>query len=148
MIFRKHISILLTLFLLVSNLGLAFNVHYCDDKIASITVSTIPALPKAEVLDECCGMVEKDSKCCNDKVIKAEIKSDQVLVKTFSFDSNFIVVTYHWTPQFFAPGNNFEQRDIPTYYCDAHAPPLYLLYSRYTFYAWFWYSINTLYYEY
>ncbi|MCF6130937.1 HYC_CC_PP family protein [Flavobacterium wongokense] len=131
MIFKKHISILLTAFLLVSNLGLAFNVHYCDNEIASVTISTIPAT--AEVIDECCGIVEKDSQCCNDKVIKAEIKSDQIIVPSLLLD--FIAVTDYWTPQFFTLNNNFQQRDTFTYYCDAHAPPLYLLYSQYTFYC-------------
>ena len=132
MIFRKHISILLTFFLLVSNLGLAFNVHYCDDEIASITVSTVPDSPK---VDQCCGIIEKDSQCCNDRVIKADLKSDQIIVKTLSFDVDFITVAEHWKPQVFTSGINFRKTDYATYYCDAHAPPLYLLYNQYTFYA-------------
>lgn len=135
MIFKKHISILLTFFLLVSNLGLAFNVHYCDDEIESITVSTLPATPKAQTVDECCGIIELDSQCCNDKVIKSEIKSDQIIVKTLSFDADFIPVTDCWKPQVFILQENFIQRDNVTYYCDANAPPLYLLYSQYTFYC-------------
>ena len=133
MIFKKHTSILLTFFLLVSNLGLAFNVHYCDDEIASITINAIPTV--AQNSDECCGIVEKDSQCCKDKVIKAEIKSDQIIVKSLSFDFDFIPVTHDWKPIIFVPKTNFKQRDNLTYYCDAHAPPLYLLYSQYTFYA-------------
>lgn len=133
MVLKKHISIFLTFFLLASNLGLAFNVHYCDGEIASVTLSTAPS--SAEKVDECCGIVEKDSQCCNDKVIKAELKADQIIVKTLSFDASFIPVTDCWKPQFFAQNTNFKQRDTFTYYCDAHAPPLYLLYSQYTFYA-------------
>ena len=133
MIFRKHISILLTFFLLVSNLGLAFNVHYCDDEIASITINTAPTVE--QTLDECCGIIEKNSECCNDKVIKAEIKSDQIIVKSVSFDVDFIPVTNDWKPANYVSKNNFKQRDNLTYYNDAHAPPLYLLYSQYTFYA-------------
>ena len=131
MIFKKHISILLTALLLVSNLGLAFNVHYCDDEIASVTISTIPA--SQEILDECCGIVEKESGCCNDKVIKSEIKSDQLLVNSLFFD--FVPVTSDWKTSFFLSNNFFQQKDNFSYYCDAHAPPLYLLYSQYTFYA-------------
>ena len=133
MIFRKHISILLTVLLLVSNLGLAFNVHYCDDEIASITLSTVHSAQKAE--KDCCGIVEKDSKCCKNKIIKAEIKSDQLIVKSLSFESDFLPVIYDDIPVVFFPKLNFKQGDIQTYYCDAHAPPLYLLYSQYTFYA-------------
>jgi hypothetical protein len=133
MIFKKHISILLTTLLLVSNLGLAFNVHYCDNEIASITINSAPI--SKEKVDECCGIVEKDSKCCNDKVIKAEIKSDQIIVKSLSFDADFLSVAYDWKPVVFVSKINFKQRDNLTYYCDANAPPLYLLYSQYTFYA-------------
>lgn len=133
MIFRKHISILLTFFLLVSNLGLAFNVHYCDDEIASITINAAPTVE--QTLDECCGIIEIDSECCNDKVIKAEIKSDQIIVKSISFDADFLAVTHNWKPETFVSKNNFKQRDNLTYCSDANAPPLYLLYSQYTFYA-------------
>ncbi len=133
MIFKKHISILLTFFLLVSNLGLAFNVHYCDDEIASITINEAPTVE--QTLDECCGIVEKDSECCNDKVIKAEIKADQIIVKSLSFDVDFIPVTHDWKPEIFVSNSNFKQRGNHTYYSDAHGPPLYLLYSQYTFYA-------------
>lgn len=133
MIFKKHISILLTFFLLVSNLGLAFNVHYCDDRLESISLRTAPV---SEVtVDECCGIVEKESQCCNDKVIKAEIKSDQIIVKTISFDASLLPITDYWKPEVFTFTNNFQQRGNFTYYCDANAPPLYLLYSQYTFYC-------------
>lgn len=133
MIFRKHISILLTLFLLVSNLGFAFNVHYCDGKIASVTIRTISASPKA--VDECCGIVEDDAGCCHDKVIKAEIKADQIIVKSVSFDAYFLPITYEWKPEVFVPKCNYKQENTFIYCCDAHTPPLYLLYSQYTFYA-------------
>jgi hypothetical protein len=113
---------------------LAFNVHYCDDEIASITINEAPSVQK-EVVDECCGIVEKDSGCCNDKVIKADIKSDQIVVRILSFDAAFIPVTESWKPQILSSNTNFKQRDSITYYCDANAPPLYLLYSQYTFYA-------------
>ncbi|MGL2966568.1 HYC_CC_PP family protein [Flavobacterium sp. XGLA_31] len=133
MIFKKYISILLTVLLLVSNLGLAFNVHYCENQIASVTLDTAQSLRKAE--SGCCGELEKESKCCNDKIIKAEIKSDQIIVKSLSFEAAFIPVAYDWKPVVWSPKINFTQRDNFTYYCDANAPPLYLLYSQYTFYA-------------
>ena len=133
MILRKHINSLLTFFLLVSNLGLAFNVHYCDDDIASVTINSVPA--SQEKCHECCGIIEKKSKCCNNKIIKAEIKADQIIVKALSFDADFFPVTYDWKHMIFVSKINFKQRDSITYYCDAHTPPLYLLYSQYTFYA-------------
>jgi hypothetical protein len=118
---------------LFSNLGLAFNVHYCDNEIASISLSTIQAAQKAE--QDCCGVVEKNSKCCNDKIIKAEIKSELILVKSVSFDAEFIQDYNYWKPLFFSDNFSFKTRGNFTYYCDSHPPPLYLLYSQYTFYA-------------
>ena len=133
MIFKKHLSILLTALLLVSNLGLAINVHYCADEIESITINVAP--DSGKVVDECCGIVEEEPGCCNDKIIKAEIKSDQIIVDSFSFDTALHSVVYDWKPKVFISKNHFKQKDNSTYYCDANAPPLYLLYSQYTFYA-------------
>ena len=133
MILKKQICVLLTFLLLVSNLGLAFNVHYCADEIASITINVAPS--SAKVVDECCGIVEEEPGCCNDKIIKAEIKSDQIIVKSLSFDPALHSVIYDWKPKVFISKNHFKQKNNSTYYCDANAPPLYLLYSQYTFYA-------------
>jgi len=118
---------------LVSNLGLAFNVHYCADKIESISLSTVSV--SQNTVDSCCGVVEKDSNCCKDKIIKSEVKSDQIIVKSVSIASKFVPIYNDWKPLFFSDNFNFKTRDNFTYYSDAHAPPLYILYSQYTFYA-------------
>ena len=47
MIFKKQLSILIAFLVLVSNSGLAFNVHFCEGKIASIT----SVFSKEEVCD-------------------------------------------------------------------------------------------------
>lgn len=131
--FKKHISLLLTIFLLVSNLGLAFNVHYCDNEIASISINT--SSTAHEIEKDCCGKVERESKCCKNKIIKSNEKSDQITVKITSLDAHYNLVFNEWKPVVFVNENNFKPREITTYYCDANAPPLYLLYSQYTFYA-------------
>ena len=56
-------------------------------------------------------------------------------VEAVFLGADFITVTSYWKPQFFVQNNNFTQRDTINYSCDAHAPPLYLLYSQYTFYC-------------
>jgi len=131
--FRRQISLLLAFFLLVSNLGLAFNVHYCDDEIASVSINS--ASNPQEIEKDCCGKVEKNSKCCKNKIIKSNEKSDQITVKIFSVDAPYNLADNQWKPTVYANKTHFIKRDIPTYYCDANAPPLYLLYSQYTFYA-------------
>lgn len=132
MILKKHISILLTFFLLVSNLGLAFNIHYCDDKIESISLK-ISTCSQGEV-DECCGIVEKDSQCCKDKIIKSEIKSDQIIAKTVTFDTNFTLADYYSKAEVTVLNYNSKIGGNDTYFCDANARPMYLMYSQYTFY--------------
>jgi len=131
--FRKHISILLAFFLLVSNLGLALNVHYCDNEIASVSLSTLSASQKAE--EDCCGVVEKDSKCCDNKVIRAEVKSDRIIVNSLSFDASYVTVDVDWNSPIFTSDFQFKTREKTAYCCEANGPPLYLLYSQYTFYS-------------
>ena len=131
--FRKQISLFLAFFLLVSNLGLAFNVHYCDNEIASVSINT--ASNSQEIEKDCCGKVEKASKCCKNKIIKSSEKSDQISVKIVSVDANYNLIYNDWKPLVFAETFNFKPREIAAYYCDANAPPLYLLYSQYTFYS-------------
>jgi len=131
--FKKQISVLLTVFLLVFNLGLVFNVHYCDKEIASISLNK--ATNSQDVEKECCGKVEKASKCCKNKIIKSTEKSDQITVKIISLDTQYTLVFNEWKPVVFVEKYNFKPREFTTYYCDANAPPLYLLYSQYTFYA-------------
>lgn len=130
---KKQISLLLAFFLLVSNVGLAFNVHYCENTIASVTLN-LSSNPH-EVEKDCCGVVEKASKCCHNKIIKSNDKSDQVLVKTISLASDSIFVMNDWIPIVFNSPIHFKKAVIISYGCDANAPPLYLLYSQYTFYA-------------
>jgi hypothetical protein len=132
MLVRKHISIFLALFILVSNLGLALNVHYCKDTLASITLSSISNSTNDS---ECCGAKEKQSKCCHDKIIKSENKADQVLVDHLSFNPVFLFSYYQWEPNIFAETVTIKKADSFSYCCDANAPPLYLLYNKYTFYS-------------
>jgi len=47
--FKKHINILLAMLILVSNVGLAFNVHYCEGKISGISFNYKVEEPCVEV---------------------------------------------------------------------------------------------------
>jgi len=61
--FKKHISILLSFFLLVSNVGFAVDVHYCGGEVASIKPVYWENLEASKT-------VEKS--CCASKVEKKE----------------------------------------------------------------------------
>ncbi len=137
--FKKHISILTALLVLVSNSGLAFSVHYCEGKIASISsVFSNEEACKMQVVEEesCCAKPEKAHKgCCSDKKVDLKNKTEKIILKTISLD---------FEPAFFSEYKNhtftvaqiqrFSEEKV-AFYCDSNAPPLYKLYCQYTFYA-------------
>lgn len=131
---KKCTSLFLSFLLLVSNIGLAFNVHYCGNTIASVSLKTVFQSSNQE--KSCCGIVEKKSSCCKDKQFKLQKKSDDSVVKTFSFQiGSPYIIAPDWKPIIFSPVTIFSNKQISEYYCDAHAPPLFKLYSQYIFYA-------------
>jgi len=139
--FKKHFSFVLALFLLVSNTGFAIDVHYCGGEIASVTpvyYKNYESLLETE--ESCCApenpsLVEKKESCCKDKVIRFEKKQENVIIKSFAFQSDFIFLVEEWNPIVFKEYSNFENSRITPYYCDANAPPLFKLYHQYIFYA-------------
>jgi hypothetical protein len=115
-------------------MGFAFNVHYCGNSIASISIKNTFSSLKTE--KGCCEkIVSKKDSCCKDKVFNFQKKSENATVKVFfyEFPSVFIV------PQFFSFVTNgatfFQKNQLISYFCDANAPPLFQLYSQYIFYA-------------
>jgi len=135
----KCTSLFLAFLILVSNVGLAFNVHYCGGNIAGI--SSVYGFDGSDIVKEmpseksCCAPKATESKgCCKDKVVKIDKKSE-VTVKAFSFQIDAPFVLESWKPIVFSSVATVQNSPIPTYYCDANAPPLYKLYSQYTFYA-------------
>ncbi len=129
--FHKHISLFLAFFVLVSNIGFAFNVHYCDNQIASVSFNTSSPITLEE---DCCGVIEKTSHCCKDKVVVIQKKSDQAVVKSFSFQWNDSLLPRQWQTVFYNVGALCKSKNVPAYYCESNAPPLFKLYSQYIFY--------------
>jgi hypothetical protein len=132
--FKSHIIIFLAILLLVSNTGLAFNVHYCGDKIASVSLgSTEPSiLQKGE--DCCLKKAIKKESCCKDKKIVLKEKAEDKIVKFFSFQFDYACLESEYQPTVFTTAPSFEKNQSLTYYCDANAPPLFKLYSQYLLY--------------
>jgi hypothetical protein len=130
---KKCTSFFLAFLLLVSNVGLAFNVHYCGEQIASVSLNTIVS----EMTEKgCCEEIvtEKDS-CCKDKVVSFQKKSDTAIIKAFSFNPQFPFLIQEWQTIVFSSNTNFKNTQKAAYFCDANAPPLFKLYSQYIFYA-------------
>jgi len=135
----KCTSLFLALLVLVSNIGLAFSVHYCGENIAGIssayTLYESQNDEKATSDEACCSAKANEGKsCCKDKIVKIEKKSD-IVVKVFSFQLDAALLPDIWKPLVFQTDAAVPQNKLTSYYCDAHAPPLYQLYSQYIFYA-------------
>lgn len=136
---KKCTSLFLAVLVLVSNVGLAFNVHYCGGTVAGISpIYGIENTFDAQSVPEkksCCGKpISEKKSCCDNKVIKVKEKSDSVF-KTFSFQIATPFVIESWNPVIFTAISEITQPQITAYYCDAHAPPLYELFSQRLFYA-------------
>ncbi|TRX38802.1 hypothetical protein FNW52_01790 [Flavobacterium sp. ZT3R18] len=131
--FKKQISVFLAVLLLVSNVGLAFNVHYCGGEIASVSLnSTLPSLQSEK---GCCETkASKKDSCCKDKKIVVQKKTDNGVVKSFSFQFNYAFVVPEYNPIVFTTVPSFKNNSNLSYYCDANSPPLFKLYSQYLLY--------------
>ncbi len=129
---KKCTSLFLAFLLLVSNVGMAFKVHYCAGEIASVSLESQQQIKEKG----CCEkIVSKKDSCCKDKVFHFEKKSDNAIVKIFFFELNAPFLIQEWQPVVFSLTANFKITPVATYYCDANAPPLFKLYSQYIFYA-------------
>lgn len=141
MSFKKSTSLILAFFLLVSNMGMAFNVHFCSGKISSISLNyktdeSCAILEKKAPVKKCCAEKAKENKkCCSDKKIEQKKKSEQVVVKTFSFNAELPFIVNDWNPMVFENLPTSIKQTTIEYCCDANAPPLFKLYSQYIFYA-------------
>jgi hypothetical protein len=139
MIFKKQLSVLIAFFVLVSNSGLAFNVHFCEGKLASITsvFSDVEAcVMPVEIEQKCCAKAETTHEdCCSDKEVNLKNKTEKIIIKTLAFDMDTVFYFNEYkTPQFGFAQDQFNSSEV-VYYCDANAPPLYKLYCQYTFYS-------------
>jgi len=129
---KKCTGLFLAFLLLVSNIGFAFDVHYCGGKIASVSLNTTAS---ASPEKKCCGISEKKSSCCKDKVVHLEKKSDDATLKMFFFQIPFHAVIQEFKPIAFLAIPNFKSNQIISYCSDANAPPLFKLYNQYIFYS-------------
>lgn len=137
---KKFTSLFLAILLLVSNFGLAFNVHYCGDNIASVSsaLSTVTSVNSESLEKNCCCKViveEKDS-CCKNKVVDLKKDTKDVIVKSFSFQIQSPFVLIKSAELHFAKAEKLTSHtNVTEYYCIPNAPPLFKLYQQYIFYA-------------
>ncbi len=138
---KKYTSLFLAILLLVSNFGLAFNVHYCGNKIAAVS-SVFSTIKSTENIissnKDCCCVKDGDSKstCCKNKVVDLKKDTKDVIVKTFSFQIDLPFLILKSTNLVFSKAEKvLLNSNLTEYYCSPNAPPLFKLYHQYIFYA-------------
>lgn len=129
---KKLTAILITAVILFSNLGLAFNVHYCHDKIASVSIDYSVQNDNSNC---CCVKKDAQKKCCSDTTIKAEKKSDDFLVKSFQLDLQQFITLQQFDFNFQKQIVSVKQQNLIENYSEANSPPLYKLYCQFVLYA-------------
>lgn len=130
---KKSISLSLAVLLLISNIGLAFNVHYCGEQIASISLNSVNA---SRQFEKCCLKNEiKKENCCKDKVVNFQKKLDNSILKVFSSSAPFYFLIIEKQQFICLSSENFKRFHATSYFCDSNAPPFFKLYRQYIFYA-------------
>jgi hypothetical protein len=132
MFFKKQIIVLLSFLVLFTNTGMAFTIHYCDDQIASVSLNTVSF---HEIEKDCCGEVERMSKCCHNKIIKSHDGIDQIVAKVDSIQFvGLIFIKFQENYNLYVV-KKFNSSNLICYTNNANSPPLYKLYSQYCFYS-------------
>ncbi|VXB07106.1 conserved hypothetical protein [Flavobacterium sp. 9AF] len=135
MSFRKNISILLAFVFLFSNLGFALNVHYCHDKLSSISIDyQFKDACVEEDSTSCCASSDNHSECCSNKIVEIEKKTDNTIENSFQFVFDCPIL-FSNKVSFFEVHNEIVKPNLPSFYCDSNAPPFYKLYCQLVFYA-------------
>ncbi|HUH26087.1 MAG TPA: hypothetical protein VLY87_05635 [Flavobacterium sp.] len=137
--FQKYLySVLLTVTLLFSNVGLAVNIHYCGNEIEKIELGYASSMNCGDATDEesCCGDDEpKVDGCCKDEIIKQQ--ADEVIVKVFQTQqiTAFVVPAVYKLQSVIITEISLPKSINRTFYCNRNAPPLYKLHQQFLLYA-------------
>lgn len=132
---KKHISILLAFMFFMANSGYSFTVHYCNDTIASISLKSAFEETCVENIASCCALEKNHDKCCSDKVIKVEKKTDNFVAKHFKIGLKSIVFQEIISFEFLKMQVFYTKKETAAFYCDSNAPPIYKLNCQLVLYA-------------
>lgn len=137
---KKCTSLLLAMLLLVSNIGLAFNVHYCGGSVADISsvynFEEVCEIAEGETKRCCDEKLETKKPCCEDKTVEFQDDSDEIIVKTFSIGLTSTFVIPPTLPIEFFSADTVNRADaLFSYSYQSNSPPLFKLYSSYLLYA-------------
>ncbi len=134
---QKFTSVLLACLIMVCSSGFAFNVHYCGENIASVSIGAQPEEDCIEPIQQkaCCAKAAKDHQsCCSDKVVDMQDQPD-VIVKTIAFDLDATFLPPAKSVAIHGPQEFPSVEKQRTYRYAPHAPPLFKLYKQLIYYA-------------
>jgi len=132
---KKAIALFLAFFILTPNLGLAFNVHYCHNEIASVSLKYDFVELLNPLQNSCCEAKGNCGKCCSNKVVEFNKASDNFLQDGFQFKFQQAIWVTNIVPVFSVEVENYLKTALISNSCDANAPPLYKLFCQFIFYA-------------
>lgn len=139
--FKKSIASLFLFLMLFSNLGLAINMHYCEDVLSKVTFSTSDLRDACEhdetnADQSCCLVGEDHEDCCTDSIVTPDIKELVSKQHQISIDSFVAVITtscFEWNSLF--PTVLGAKKEFFFYEVCSNAPPLFDLFSQRLFYS-------------
>lgn len=131
---KKSISILIAFIVLNSNLGLAFNLHYCHEQLASISLLVNQINSDNANEDSCCVVIIEEDSCCSETTLEVSKKVDNLVldVQKYQFFSVLPNATALHFPTYIATS---QKQTYSSFSFEANAPPCYKLYCQYLLYA-------------
>ena len=136
--FRKHIAVILALFILMMDSSFGLVYHYCHDQIAYVAFKFQEQnLVDSANEDSCClgkDFTDEENGCCKNEEIKIEKKDIFQLAKNFDFQ--FVGIAPAFQVFHFETKQEFiSLKQTLDYYVESNAPPIYKLNSQFIFYA-------------
>ncbi|WP_392448323.1 hypothetical protein ACF3OB_03280 [Capnocytophaga canis] len=145
---RRITSILLTIFILFSNSGWGFDLHFCQEQLTHISFKYIYATDNEDICSslskDCCiiyddnlsSSEELHDECCDgDFFESSDYDNGKITTKSFEWHLYPCVLTQISVAQPPFIITKKTKKSIPSFYVDSNAPPLYELYCQLVFYA-------------
>ncbi len=108
--------------------------HYCHEKLASISVFLNQNNTDDSHDDSCCVVeIEKDD-CCTQTTLEVSKKVDNLVIDTQNYP-HFAVLNASSESENSVYFQTYQTIAFTSFYCEANAPPYYKLYCQYLFYA-------------
>jgi hypothetical protein len=139
--FKMQKILFLAFFVLVSNSGIAFTIHFCGGKLAAISAGIEAKnkckTPQEKIKDVCCAAKDLSlKKCCSDKKINLKNTIEKFVVKSTFSDycklfcqlpskKNYLTVI--------TTKSATTQKNL--FFGSSDSPPLYLLHQQFTFFG-------------